>query len=103
MTITQDSSAPLVVVVGSTGSQGGSVIRALADSDRPYRIRGLTRDTSTDAAKELRKYGVEMIAVDTPPRKEQIVGTLQDAVIFFVSAPLPQPHAPILIPSIFAS
>ncbi|KAF7326373.1 NmrA domain-containing protein [Mycena venus] len=46
MTITQDSSAPLVAVVGATGIQGGSVIDALAESTKPYRIRGFTRDAT---------------------------------------------------------
>ncbi|KAG9032868.1 hypothetical protein FRB95_000883 [Tulasnella sp. JGI-2019a] len=64
MTITQESSAPLVVVVGSTGLQGGSVIKALAESDKPYRVRGLTRDPSKPASQVLAKQGVEMFAVN---------------------------------------
>ncbi|KAF8170630.1 NAD(P)-binding protein [Mycena galopus ATCC 62051] len=63
MTITKDSSAPLVVVVGVTGNQGGSVAKALAESDKPYRIRGLTRDVTKSAAREFAAGGVEMVAV----------------------------------------
>ena len=63
MTISQDLSAPLVVVVGATGTQGGSVIKALADSDKPYRIRGLTRDPSKPAALKLKAQGVEFFSV----------------------------------------
>ena len=37
---------PLVVVVGATGKQGGSVIDALIDSEK-WRIRGLSRKTSS--------------------------------------------------------
>jgi len=64
MTITQDATAPLVVVVGATGEQGGSVIKALLESDKPYRIRGFTRDPSKPASQDLIKQGVELVAVD---------------------------------------
>jgi uncharacterized protein YbjT (DUF2867 family) len=64
MTIVSTPTAPLVVVVGATGNQGGSVIRALADSDKPYRIRGLTRDDTKPAAQKLAALGVEIVVVD---------------------------------------
>ncbi|KZV80219.1 NAD(P)-binding protein [Exidia glandulosa HHB12029] len=64
MTIVQDTTAPLVVVVGATGIQGGSVIRTLAASDKPYRIRGLTRDASKPAAKSLVQEGIEVHTVN---------------------------------------
>ncbi|KAJ6560435.1 NAD(P)-binding protein [Mycena capillaripes] len=63
MTISQDPSAPLAVLVGITGLQGGSVARALIDSDRPYRIRGLTRDVNKPAAKAFAAEGVEITSV----------------------------------------
>jgi len=63
MTITQDSSAPLVAIVGATGNQGGSVLRFLAESDRPYRLRALTRDASKPAAKKLAEQGAEVVSV----------------------------------------
>ncbi|KAJ7110725.1 NAD(P)-binding protein [Mycena crocata] len=63
MTITQNSSAPLVAVVGATGIQGGSVIKALAESDKPYRVRGFTRDAAKTASQELVKLGVEVHVV----------------------------------------
>ncbi|KAK7064930.1 NAD(P)-binding protein [Favolaschia claudopus] len=64
MTISQDTTAPLVAVVGATGAQGGSVIQALIDSTKPYRIRGFTRDVAKPASQNLIKQGVEMIAVN---------------------------------------
>ncbi|KAF8197727.1 NAD(P)-binding protein [Mycena galopus ATCC 62051] len=64
MTITQDTSAPLIAVVGATGIQGGSVVRALRDSDKPYRVRGFTRDATKPAAVELSKLGVTIVAVN---------------------------------------
>ncbi|KAF7348434.1 NmrA domain-containing protein [Mycena venus] len=63
MTITQDSSAPLVVVVGATGIQGGSVIKALAESNKPYRIRGFTRDVTKPVSQALIAKGVEVVTV----------------------------------------
>ncbi|KAJ7684200.1 NAD(P)-binding protein [Mycena polygramma] len=63
MTITQESSAPLVAVVGATGTQGGSVVNALAESDKPYRIRAFTRDATKPVAQELAARGVEIVVV----------------------------------------
>ncbi|KAJ7278993.1 NAD(P)-binding protein [Mycena rebaudengoi] len=63
MTITQDVSAPLVAVVGATGNQGGSVIKALAESSRPYRVRAFTRDATKPAAQALVKIGVEVVVI----------------------------------------
>ncbi|KAJ7145771.1 NAD(P)-binding protein [Mycena epipterygia] len=63
MTITHNSSAPLVAVVGATGIQGGSVVKALEESDKPYRIRAFTRDATKPAAQELVKRGVEVITI----------------------------------------
>ncbi|KAJ6510575.1 NAD(P)-binding protein [Mycena sanguinolenta] len=63
MTITQSGAAPLVAVVGSTGMQGGSVIKALSESDKPYRIRGFTRNPAEAVAVRLQKQGVEMVQV----------------------------------------
>ncbi|KAJ7735653.1 NAD(P)-binding protein [Mycena maculata] len=61
MTITQDASSPLVVVVGGTGVQGGSVVKALAESDRPYRVRVFSRDATKPAAHSLVQLGVEVV------------------------------------------
>ncbi|KAJ7080561.1 NAD(P)-binding protein [Mycena crocata] len=63
MTITQDSSAPLAAVVGATGTQGGSVVKALSESDKPYRVRAFTRDAAKPAAEQLVKLGVEVLVV----------------------------------------
>ncbi|KAJ7191845.1 NAD(P)-binding protein [Mycena pura] len=63
MTITQHSSSPLVAVVGATGGQGGSVVKALAESDKPYRVRGFTRDVSKPASVALKKQGVKMVQI----------------------------------------
>lgn len=48
--------------------QGGSVVKALAESSKPYRIRGIGRDVTKPAAQALSKQGVEMVAADIADR-----------------------------------
>ncbi|KLO16756.1 NAD(P)-binding protein [Schizopora paradoxa] len=64
MTISKDSSAPIFVVVGSTGGQGGSVVRAIQESSKPYRVRAITRDAAKPKAKELASLGCEVVEAD---------------------------------------
>ncbi|KAJ1877827.1 hypothetical protein LPJ66_012020 [Kickxella alabastrina] len=54
-----------IAIVGATGLQGGSVLKALHATGK-YRIRGLTRDTTSASAKTvLEKYpGVELAKAD---------------------------------------
>ncbi|KAF7348439.1 NmrA domain-containing protein [Mycena venus] len=59
MTITQDSSAPLV----AAGIQGGSMIDALAESNKSYRIRGFNKDATKPASQALIAKGIEMVNV----------------------------------------
>ncbi|GAA5827557.1 hypothetical protein JCM11251_001731 [Rhodosporidiobolus azoricus] len=61
---------PLVVVIGATGAQGGSVIAHLIRSDQPYRIRAVTRDVNKPKAKELEKEGCEVVAADMQKRED---------------------------------
>ena len=61
------SSKKLLVVFGATGVQGGSVIKSVLGDPKSaaeFSIRGITRDTSKPAAKELETKGVEMVAGD---------------------------------------
>ena len=86
MTISQDTSAPLVVVCGATGIQGGSVIKGLAESDKPYRLRGLTRDPTKASARKLANEGVEMVGVSLTVGKEsEVRKAFEGANIIFVS------------------
>ncbi|KAK7046382.1 NmrA domain-containing protein [Favolaschia claudopus] len=82
MTITQDPSAPLIAVVGATGNQGGSVVRALADSTKSYRVRGFTRDSTKPAAQELVKLGVEVIAVSLVVENKEAVYRVFEAATY---------------------
>lgn len=54
-----------VVVLGATGAQGGSVVDAfLHDQETKWRVRGITRDPTKDAAKALQEKGVEVVKGD---------------------------------------
>lgn len=52
----------LVLVTGATGQQGGAVARALLSGG--HRVRGLTRNPESGAAKALAALGGEMVAGD---------------------------------------
>lgn len=55
----------LIVVVGATGNQGGSVARRfLAEGLDRFRVRGLTRDPSSGPARELAALGAEVVRAD---------------------------------------
>ncbi|KAJ7445155.1 NAD(P)-binding protein [Mycena galericulata] len=84
MTISNEASAPLVVVVGITGKQGGSVTHALKASNRPYRIRGLTRDATKSTAQAFAKEGVQMVSVSlTTDNVEGVRKAFEGADIVF--------------------
>lgn len=54
--------APVVAVVGATGQQGGAVVTALLGTGA--RVRGLTRNPSSDPATALADRGVEVVRGD---------------------------------------
>jgi hypothetical protein len=53
----------LVVIVGITGNQGGSVASTFLN-DPEWRIRGLTRDPGSPASQALTAKGIEMVKAD---------------------------------------
>ena len=61
-TLKRMNSNKLIVVVGATGKQGGSVIKNLLN--KGWKIRGISRDTTSQKAKELIEQGVEMVSCD---------------------------------------
>ena len=53
----------VIAVIGSTGQQGGSLVRAiLADPNGGFAARAITRDTSKDKAKALAAAGAEVVS-----------------------------------------
>jgi len=59
------SSLPIIAVIGSTGAQGGGLVRAiLADTARKYSVRAITRKPDSPAARELAAKGAEVVAGD---------------------------------------
>jgi uncharacterized protein YbjT (DUF2867 family) len=55
----------IIAVIGSTGAQGGGVVRAiLNDAAGDFTARALTRDPGSDKAKELAHLGAEVVAAD---------------------------------------
>ncbi|KAL4744696.1 hypothetical protein BDW72DRAFT_212266 [Aspergillus terricola var. indicus] len=56
-------SRKIVTVVGATGQQGQAVIAAFANNPQ-YQIRGLTRNPSSAAAKDLAAKGIEVVRAD---------------------------------------
>jgi uncharacterized protein YbjT (DUF2867 family) len=55
----------VIAVLGSTGSQGGGLCRAiLADSSGGFACRAITRDPSKDKAQALAAAGAETVAAD---------------------------------------
>ncbi|KAG4255536.1 hypothetical protein BFJ72_g15250 [Fusarium proliferatum] len=53
----------LISVIGATGIQGGSVVKALLNHDS-YRVRAITRDKTSAAAQSLIEKGVEVVEAD---------------------------------------
>jgi uncharacterized protein YbjT (DUF2867 family) len=55
----------IITVVGATGSQGGSLARAiLAESDGVFAVRAVTRHPGSDRAKELEQLGADVVQAD---------------------------------------
>jgi uncharacterized protein YbjT (DUF2867 family) len=55
----------IIAVVGSTGSQGGGLVRAIVnDQGSDFAARALTRNVNSDKAKELTRLGAEVVAAE---------------------------------------
>ena len=63
-----------------------SVVKALAESDRVYRFRGLTRDPTKPSTRELTNEGSEMVGVSLAMDNEpKVRKAFKGANIAFVS------------------
>jgi uncharacterized protein YbjT (DUF2867 family) len=59
------SDTKIIAVVGATGAQGGSLVRAIMnDKKGGFTARAITRDVNSDKAKALAKSGAEVVAAD---------------------------------------
>jgi uncharacterized protein YbjT (DUF2867 family) len=55
----------IIAVTGATGAQGGGLVRAiLADANRDFEVRAITRDTGSQAARLLADAGAEVVGGD---------------------------------------
>jgi nucleoside-diphosphate-sugar epimerase len=80
------SPSPILVVVGATGVQGGSVVsHFLSLPDKPYRLRGITRNVDSDAAKSLAQKGVEMVTANLNDTDSLIKAFKGASALFFTT------------------
>lgn len=56
-------SKPIVVVIGATGGQGGSVVTSFLN-DGAYQLRGVTRNVNSVKAEALKARGVDLVSAD---------------------------------------
>jgi uncharacterized protein YbjT (DUF2867 family) len=55
----------IIAVVGATGTQGGGLVRALlADPEREFLVRAITRKPNSERAVELARLGAEVVTAD---------------------------------------
>ncbi|KAF2686323.1 NAD(P)-binding protein [Lentithecium fluviatile CBS 122367] len=58
-------STKLITVFGATGLQGSSVLRSLQNNiDKPFTLRGITRNPSSESAQKLSASGIEVVKAD---------------------------------------
>jgi uncharacterized protein YbjT (DUF2867 family) len=74
----------LVVVLGATGTQGGSVIRALLKRPQ-YRLCGVTRDVHKAKSKQLEREGVQMVSAEMSHENSLIKAFERASIIFAVT------------------
>ena len=74
----------LAVVIGATGRQGNSVVSALL-KDSSYKVRGITRNPSSDKAKALAAKGVEITAADLNDEASLVKAFAGATVVFGVT------------------
>ena len=55
--------APILTVVGATGAQGSSIV-SHALKTGTYKVRAITRNTTSAKAKALEAQGVEVVSAD---------------------------------------
>jgi uncharacterized protein YbjT (DUF2867 family) len=70
---------PIITVFGATGSQGGSLVRAMAaDPLCPFGIRAVTRNPDSDKARALAALGADVVAGDAD-KPDTLAATMDGA------------------------
>jgi putative NADH-flavin reductase len=85
MVASSNTSAPSICIFGATGSQGGSVLNHLLKSDKPYRIRAVTRDPTKPKSKSLISQGVEVVKAELGSQSD-VEAVIQNQDLVFVSS-----------------
>lgn len=72
-----------IAVTGATGAQGGSVVQVLL-ATKQWKVRAITRNVNSLAAKTLKDQGVEVVTADFN-NEESLVKAFQvsDEFIYF--------------------
>ncbi len=79
------SNQKTVLVTGATGKQGGAVSRALLA--KGHRVRGLTRNPGSPAARALAEHGVELVSGDFS-QPDSLIAAIKGAdAVFAMSTP----------------
>lgn len=78
----------LVLVAGATGNQGGAVVEALLA--RGHKVRALTRNPTSSAAKRLSEQGVEIAVGDFTDRNSLICAMRGADAVYAMSTPYEQ-------------
>ena len=82
------SQSKLVLVTGATGNQGGACVDALLS--RGHRVRALTRNSDSPAAKRLRDRGVEIAVGDFTDRDSLARAVRGVDAVYAMSTPYEQ-------------
>ena len=65
------SAKKIITVFGATGSQGGGLVRAIAnDPDSEFIVRAVTRDPDSEKAKELSSSAQKLFMVICPMKNQ---------------------------------
>ena len=90
------SSAPLIVIVGATGRQGGATVRVLLRETGRWRVRAVTRNPSSAEALALAKAHpeVEVVRADATDKASLVAAFRGAAGVFGVTNPFSQRWAP---------
>jgi NAD(P)-dependent dehydrogenase (short-subunit alcohol dehydrogenase family) len=75
------AASKLIVVVGATGTQGGSVARTFL-KEPGWRVRGITRDVSSSASRGLQAEGVEMVSANLD-QTQSLISAFEEANAIF--------------------